>query len=206
MSSPSISSDESGIGLFPGAKCKRKNGTNPVLSKHGFWQGTPFKCFMHKSIWRNRTDAVLLLQDLAKCSAAPSEQEQEEANVTTKYVKVASVYRCHPTDACVEYNESKTPEEASCRDGHSGVACSECLPGWQVVLPVPYFIYSWFIGIRTPYFCLSLQSSNHLPSKMCGRVQREGVRGSLQKLLIYPKESLCGLAMGARSYSFYALP
>jgi hypothetical protein len=123
--------------MCTGAKCEGISGYPPVLSKPGYWQGAPAKCFLNQSVAQNQTEAVLTLTYPEDCHQASAEWQQEDANATMKYVKVARIYRCHPSEACIDYNESKALEEAMCRDGHTGVACSECQDGWQVFAACP---------------------------------------------------------------------
>ena len=111
----------------------------PVVPRAGYWAGKPAKCFPKESKLKMMTEFVETFNFADDCSVAPLvERRQEGTNQTCQHVKIARIYRCHPSEACEEYNGSKTNGEASCRQGHSGVACSQCKPGWQVFFPGPY--------------------------------------------------------------------
>ena len=104
--------------LTPGAPCMHcEAGTScsggNIFVRAGYWRGS---------------DIV--------CSEIPLEQSrfsfsQTSATCPEGVELRAAIYPCL-RDVCVQKNSSRPEPRTECREGHNGVACGTCLPGWAL--------------------------------------------------------------------------
>lgn len=154
------------------AECKGHRG---VMARKNFWQGKAQVCLVKMGGEVDKQDC--------RQPAEPERRWYNQSGVhhgkslaasalndqSSDYVPVAFIYPCHPAQACVQYNESRPPEEASCAESHTGVACAVCKNGtamsrglcarcrsdgslpaefWVVIVfatPVLVLMYYWFL-------------------------------------------------------------